>query len=102
MLHPLEAGRARMKLTDDGIGFEPPEKKAPEQKAPDPARPPGLGLTLIGALAQRIDGTPNWSRDGGTVMTIDFKTGGDTERSEASRVGKEWVSTCRSRLTSES
>lgn len=68
-LKHLDQGRAKIRLADDGVGFSPPEKPAGKASS-------GLGLTLIGALMQRIDGTPTWSRDGGTTLTIEFVTEG--------------------------
>lgn len=68
-LKRLDEGRARIRLADDGIGFEPPAGSIRGTAS-------GLGLTLINALMQRIEGEPTWSRQGGTALAIDFVTEG--------------------------
>src|SRR3546814_1655984 len=57
---------------------------------------PGLKgpLTKFGALEAGWDAAEAVLRDGGVVLVY---PGGDHERSEERRVGKECVSTCRSR-----
>ena len=75
-LKRMSEGRAQIRLADDGVGFDPPATPARSGQS-------GLGLTLMNALMQRIEGVPTWTREGGTVLTIDFVTEGPEEAEPA-------------------
>lgn len=68
-LRPQGPGRAQVRLSDDGVGFDP--SALPRQ----PATGSGLGLKLIEALARQIEGQLHWTNQSGAVLVIDFLTG---------------------------
>lgn len=66
-LLPVEDGKLRLSVEDDGMGVEQPSEQ------PDAASQ-GIGSRLIQAFAQQIGGTPTVTRreGGGTVVALTF------------------------------
>jgi two-component sensor histidine kinase len=61
-LKRLDAARAVLVVTDDGIGYAPPEER-------DDGR---LGLWLIGGLADQVKGVLTTNCDSGVVARLEF------------------------------
>src|SRR5690606_33413678 len=68
-LRPQGPGKAQVRLSDDGVGFDP--SALPRQAAAGS----GLGLKLIEALARQIEGQLHWTNQSGAALVIDFLTG---------------------------
>ena len=60
-LEPIEDGRARLTLADNGVGLPAPGNE-----------PAGLGLQLIRRLVEQIEGEIAMANEGGARMTITF------------------------------
>jgi two-component sensor histidine kinase len=60
-LEPIEGGRARLTLADNGIGLPAQGNQAP-----------GMGLHLIRRLVEQIEGEIEMANEGGARMTITF------------------------------
>jgi two-component sensor histidine kinase len=61
-----DGSQAVLTIADNGIGF-------PEDL--DFTRTPSLGLQLVTALIQQLQGTMEMNRDQGTVWTLTFPVG---------------------------
>jgi two-component sensor histidine kinase len=59
-LDRIDATTARLRITDDGIGFT---------AAPDTS---GMGGRLVSGFVQRLDGESAYSSEGGTRFTLTF------------------------------
>lgn len=60
-----DGAEARLVVTDDGVGFDPP---------PPDARGGSLGLMLVQSLARQLDGALTITRDGGSRCAVTFRT----------------------------
>lgn len=70
-LHPVEDGRLRLTVRDDGVGL-PPDL--------DFRNTPSLGLQLVNTLTDQLEGTIELSRDRGTEFRITFFDERSSER----------------------
>lgn len=59
-LKRIGSGQAVLSIADDGEGFVPDESR------------PGLGLRLVQAFAQQLDGEASYRAEGGTRFTLEF------------------------------
>jgi two-component sensor histidine kinase len=63
-LAPVDDGRLRLSLCDNGRGLLPATDPAPGSS--------GTGIRIIEGLARQIGGRPQWKSDGGTSLTVEF------------------------------